>query len=215
MHLFLFSAFVHCYDRDVDPWPEEWALVGRDQAKHGGPPEARGSGTSGTRPSPDGRGGPSGSRGPVPSSVSPPGTVRLLRTKRVARADPLERQSVRDGRGGPSGSRGPVPSSVSPSGTAAADQAGRAGRPPRASVGLGRPRRVKRVARAGPLERQSVRDGRGGPSGSRGPIPPSVSRSGTAAADSDQAGRAGRLPRASVGPGTVGAPAPPCATASA
>ena len=148
-----------CYDRDVDPRPEEWALVGRDEAKHGGPPEARGPVTSGTRPCPDGRGGPSGSRGPVPSSVSPPGTVRPRRSKRVARADPPERQSVRDGRGGPSGSRGPVPSSVSRSGTAAADQAGRAGRPPRASVGPGRPRRTrtKRVERAGSLERQSVR----------------------------------------------------------
>ena len=62
----LFKYYANCYDRDVDPRPEEWALVGRDKAKHGGPPQARPAVTSNTRSC----------------------QKRLRRTKRVARAGP-------------------------------------------------------------------------------------------------------------------------------
>ena len=196
-------------------------MVGREKAKHWGPPEARGPAFVVGRNS--GR-GPSGTRGPVPENVGRPGSATPDRAGRpgqpprpsvgpgrprqaahVAQSDSLVRQSAWDGRAGPRVSRGPDTPPVSQSESTAAGQAGRAVRRPRAAFDPARPGRAKRAARASRPERQSARIGGRGPRGSRGPTPGSVGRSGTTAAG--QAGRAGRPHRA-----TVGHSDGPCAT---
>ena len=171
-------------------------MVGREKAKHWGPPEARGPDFDVTSSSVEtAAAGQAGRAGW--SSRTSVGPGRPRRTERAGRASPLVRQSARVGRGRPRMSRSQTPSCASRPGTAAPDHACRAGQTHRPSVSPSRPQRAKRAARCGALERHSTRHGQGGPSGPRGPVVSNVSRPGPA--DADQEGLAGRLPGASVG----------------